>query len=169
MLKYIRSIGLYSSNEKTYCNIFQTRTWKSMKAEIANWMETWFHVDIRHSAMRSFCWLMILQLPFPNQEVRWGGKTKQPLAPVTPRQSGCPWQRWGGLCQFRATSVPGGFFELRKMSGGRFGNLPSAQDEWLSTEHTPLLSHSLSPSPPILVLQWERCQHHWVSPFYRFN
>lgn len=50
---------------------------------------------------------MILQPPFPNQEVRWELKTKPAFAPATPLQSGCPWQRPVGLCQCWATSVPG--------------------------------------------------------------
>lgn len=84
---------------------------------------------------------MILQPPFPNQEVRWELKTKPAFAPATPLQSGCPWQRPVGLCQCWATSVPGLLWVQKNVKeGGGFGNLPSAQDEWLSTKHTPPLS-----------------------------
>ena len=122
--------------------------WPPGKTEICNWMEmspqVWLR-EGRQCSMGTFWWLMILQPPFPNQEVRWERKTKQRWAPATPRQSGCPWQRRGGLCQFWATSVPG-LLWAQKNVRGRFGNLPSAQDEWLSTEHS--LRLSLSPVQP---------------------
>lgn len=108
--------------------------------------ELWLCVDIQCS-MGRFLWLMILQPLFPNLEVRWERKTKQRLGPsnasaewlslATPRRS-VPVS--GHFC-------PGASLSPEECRGGRFGNLPSAQDEWLSTEHTPPLTCSLSPIP----------------------
>ena len=144
--------------------------WPPGKTEICNWMEmspqVWLR-EGRQCSMGTFWWLMILQPPFPNQEVRWERKTKQRWAPATPRQSGCPWQRRGGLCQFWATSVPG-LLWAQKNVRGRFGNLPSAQDEWLSTEHSLRLSLSLS-RPTSLLYTQRRSRKLWQASVWMFT
>lgn len=96
--------------------------------------DVWLHVVIQCSAT-SLCWLMILQSPFSKQEVRWELKTKQSL----PQQRLCKVAVPGNIkvvCASFGPLLSWGFFESRWMSGGRFGNHPSTQDEWLSAVHT---------------------------------
>lgn len=83
---------------------------------------------------------MISQPPFPNQEVRWERKTKQRWAPATPQQSGCPWQRRGGLCQFWATSVPGLLWAQKNVRGEIWKR--SLSSGWMAVHrtHSPTLS-----------------------------
>lgn len=100
------------------------------------------HVDVQCS-MGSFWWLMILKPPLPNQEVRWERNTKQHWAPATPRQSGCPWQHQGGLCQFWATSVPGLLWAQKNVRGEIWK--PSLSSGWMAVHRTH--SPTLSPIP----------------------
>ena len=59
----------------------------------------------------------------------------------------------GAVCASFGPLLSRGFFEPRRMSGGRFGSVPLAQDEWLSTEHTPPRS---LPSPPTSLVYTQR-------------
>lgn len=115
---------------------------------------------------------MILQPPFPNQEVRWEWKTKH-WVPATPRQSGCPWQRQGGLCQFWATSVLG-LLWAQKNVRGRFWN-PSLTARWMAVHwtHSPACTPVPSNISALHTVKQKNCDksrfaslsleslHHW--------
>lgn len=73
------------------------------------------------------------------QTRKWGEKGRQNITG--------PQQRLGkvaalgntkAVCASFSPLLSLGFFEPRRMSGGRFGKLPSVQDEWLSPALSPI-------------------------------
>lgn len=77
------------------------------------------------------------------QTRKWGENWRQNSAGPLKRQSGCPWQRWSGLCQFWATSVLGLLWAQRNV-GGVLEMVPQLRMNGCPPKTLPLLSATFS-------------------------